>query len=416
MARAMRVVRVPLVVALALCGALPLSLAIAQNKDLTPEPTTKTPTDLTPGTGTTALTPTPTTKPTATGGSKPTATGGSKPTATATVEPTATASASGSASGSASVEPEPSAEPPKPKPAARAFARKKIALGVGDLEVSISMPDTWAEIPDTQLPELENTEHVTVVTRKGFGIHDPKGKPPVVEEVIVACGRAAGDYWADAIRDAAFSEMTSGVEKEARKYTSLKEIEPDAIRSEGDRLLQSFAADSDFVVDGKTSPALLGKGKLKSATTVKLQGLNFIGFHAEGEGKTPQIVACSVACAHLVVEGETSVCAAVIGSIEMSGTFSPAPKRSAMAELLFKLKKDPTTLWLGIVGALFLVVVLALVLILALRKKKPADAHEDEDDDDDVAHIAEEIKTTMHASPPPAEGYFDPQTLARRKI
>ena len=404
MARALRVVRVPLVVALALFGALPLSLATAQT-DLKTEPTTKTPTDLTPGTGTTVLTPTPTTKPT---GPKPTATVSAKPTPTATAEPTASASASQSA------EPEPSAEPPKAKPALRAFARKKVSLGVGDLAVSISMPDNWAEISDAQLPEIENTEHVTVVTRKGFGVHDPKGKPPVVEEVIVACGRAAGDYWADAIRDAAFSEMTSGVEKEARKYTSLKEIEPDAIRTEGDRLLQSFAADADFVVDGKTAPTQLGKGKAKSATTVKLQGLNFIGFHAEGEGKTPLIVACSIACAHLVVEGETSVCAAAMGSIEISGTFSPAPKRSALAELLFKLKKDPTTMWLGIVGALFLVVVLALVLVLAMRKKKSAEVH-DELDDEDAADVADEIKSTMHASPPPAEGYFDPQTLARRK-
>lgn len=391
------------VVALALFGVLPLSLASAQG-DLKTEPTLKTgsePTtkDLDPGG--TSLTPTPTGKPT-----------GGKVTPTATPSASASESAEPMPSASASEQP-----PQKTKTGPRAFARKKVPLGVGDLVVSISMPDSWAEIPDGQLPEVENTEHVTVVARKGFGVHDPKGKPPVVEEVIVACGKAPGDYWADAIRDAAFTEMTSAVEKEARKYTSLKEIEPEAIRSEGDRLLQSWAADADFVVDGKSAPAPLGKGKAKAANTVKLQGLNFIAFHAESEGKTSTIVACSVACAHLTTESDNSICPAAIGSIEISGTTVAAPKRSWLAELLFKLKKDPTTLWLGVVGALFLVVVLVLVLVMALRKKKPH--HDDHDDDDeDVGHIARlesEIKNTMHASPPPAEGYFDPQTLARKK-
>jgi hypothetical protein len=243
--------------------------------------------------------------------------------------------------------------------------------------------------------------------------------------VIVACGKANGDYWADAIRDAAFTQMIAAVEKEAARYTTPKTIEPDAIREEGNKLMQSFASDAEYSVDGKTAPSALGKGKPKAANTVKLQGLNFIAFHAEAEGKTPHIVACSVACAHLVAEGEVSVCPAAIGSIEISGSFAPAPKRSFLAELLFKLKKDPTTLWLGIVGVVFLLVVAALVVILALKKKKPAEqAHDDQDEDDyadgykagvAAAAAAAEIKT-MHASPPPEGGFFDPQTLARRKI
>jgi len=379
----------------------------------TPDPTTK-PTDL--STGGTTLTPTPTVPPVKTGGT------GAKPQPT----PTESAAAPDSASASASASEEPPPVAP-PKAAPRAYSRRKVPLGVGDLEVSISMPESWAELPEASLPEIENTEQVTIATRKGFGVHDPKGKTPVVEEVIVACGKATGDYWADAIRDAAFTQMTAAVEKEAAQYTTIKQIDPDAIREEGNKILQSFAASADYSVDGKAAPTQLGKGKPKAANTVKLQGLNFIAFHSEAEGKTPQIVACSIACAHLVAEGDESVCPAAIGSIEISGTFAPAPKRSFLAELLFKLKKDPTTLWLGVVGIVFLVIVAALIVVLALRRKRPAEhAHDDHDhDDDDYAHgyqagvaaaaAAAEING-MHASPPPAEGFFDPQTLARRKI
>jgi hypothetical protein len=407
-------------------GSLSLAapLAIARAGDLATEPTTKgepttKSTDL--STGGTTLTPTPTVPPVKTGG-----TGGvAKPQPTPTPTPSAEPSESASASASASDSAEPPPTPPPSKPAAKSFSRRKVPLGVGDLEVSISMPESWAELPEASLPEVENTDQVTVATRKGFGVHDPKGKPAVVEEVIVACGKANGDYWADAIRDAAFTQMTAAVEKEAAKYTTVKSIEPDAIREDGNKILQSFATDAEYSVDGKTAPTQLGKGKPKAANTVKLQGLNFIAFHSEGEGKTPNIVACSVACAHLVAESDESVCAAAIGSIEISGTFAPAPKRSFLAELLFKLKKDPTTLWLGIVGAVFLLVVAALVIILAVRKKKPAEhAHDDHDDDEyadgfkagmAAASAVAEIKA-MHASPPPAEGFFDPQTLARRKI
>lgn len=411
-----------LLVVLSLSLAAPLSLARpvrvarAMPGDLTTEPTTKgdpTTKSTELSTGGTTLTPTP--PPVKTGGPKP------KPTETAAPE----ASESASAAPTESVEPPPSASAPTKPAGPRPFSRRKVPLGVGDLEVSLSMPEAWAELPESALPEVENTEQVTVATRKGFGVHDPKGKPPVVEEVIIACGKAEGDYWADAIRDAAFTQMTAAVEKEAARYTTIKTIEPDAIREEGNKIMQSFAAEADYSDDGKAAPAQLGKGKPKAATTVKLQGLNFITFHTEAEGKTPHIVACSVACAHLVAEGETAVCPAAIGSIEISGTMAPAPKRSFLAELLFKLKKDPTTLWLGIVGVVFLLVVAALVVILALKKKKAPDhAHDDHDEDEytdgykagvAAAAAAAEL-TAMHASAPPVEGYFDPQTLARRKI
>ncbi len=400
-----------LAIAAPLSLAEPLRVAHAMPGDLSTEPTTKS-TEL--STGGTTLTPTPTV-PLKTGAPKP------KPTESAS---SASDSASASAAPSESVEAAPSASAPSPK-GPRPFSRRKVPLGVGDLEISLSMPESWAELPDAALPEVENTDQVKVATRKGFGVHDPKGKPPVVEEVIVACGTAEGDYWADAIRDAAFTQMIAAVEKEAARYTTIKSIEPDAIREEGNKMMQSFAADAEFSVDGKAAPAQLGKGKAKVANTVKLQGLNFITFHAEVEGKAPHIVACSVACAHLVADGDTSVCPAAIGSIEISGTMAAPPKRSALAELLFKLKKDPTTLWLGVVGVVFLLVVVALVVVLALKKKKPAEHAHDEHEEDDytdgykagvaAAAAAAEI-AAMHASAPPAEGYFDPQTLARRKI
>lgn len=424
-----RSVRGGLVLCLSLLGALPLSLAAerAIAGDLTPappEPTTKgepTTKDLSTGTAGT-LTPTPSTPKTGgTGG------GVAKPPVEKPSEPPASASASASASAteSASTEPAPSSSAPVPKSGLGPFARRKIALGVGDLAVSLSMPESFAELPEASLPELEEQKDVTVVTRKGFGVHEPKGKPPVLDEVVVVCGKASGEFWADAIRDAAFTQMIAAIEKEAGRYSTIKSIEPEPIRSEGDRFLQSFAAEADYSVDGKTMPAPLGKGKQKSATTVKLQGLSFIGFHAEKEGKTPDIIACSVACAQLAADGDSPLCPATIGSIEISGSFSAVPKRSAVAELLFKLKKDPTTLWLAVVGGVFLVLVLVLVAVLVARRRKHAHDHDEHDEHDDydagyhagvaAAQAAAEIKATMHASPPPPEGFFDPQTLTRKK-
>jgi hypothetical protein len=60
------------------------------------------------------------------------------------------------------------------------------------------------------------------------------------------------------------------------------------------------------------------------------------------------------------------------------------------------------------------------MMVLVLRKKKPEGAHDDHDDEFEGGYqaglAAAEIKSTMHASPPPAEGFFDPQTLTRKKI
>ncbi|MBI2392442.1 MAG: hypothetical protein HYV09_22850 [Deltaproteobacteria bacterium] len=412
---------------------LPLSLVgtsarATSRGDLEPQPTTKTGGEPTTkstelSTGGTTLTPTP---PPAvkTGG-----TGGvAKPPPAAGTAPPPDAAESVVPPASASEQPPAAASAPPPKSGPRPFSRRKVELGVADLAVSLSMPETWPELPPEALPEVDEHKDVTVVARKGFGAHDPKGKPPVVEEVIVACGKASGEFWADSIRDAAFTQMIAAIEKEAARYTTLKSIEPDAVRAEGDRYLQSFAADADYAVDGKAAPTQAGKGKPKAASAVKLQGLSFIGFHAEGEGKTPDIVACSVACAHLVADGEDSVCPAVIGSIEISGSFTTPPKRSFLADLLFKLKTDPTTLWLGVVGAIFLLLVSALVLVLVLRRKKRAhEAHDEAEHEDEdfaagyhaglaAAQAAAEIKATMHASPPPPDGFFDPQTLTRRKL
>ncbi|MGZ3418518.1 MAG: hypothetical protein ACXVEE_11670 [Polyangiales bacterium] len=374
----------------------------------------------------------PTTK---TGGEPTTKTGGeptSKELTTGTVPPPKTAappktapvpSASESAAPSESAEPAPSASVPPPSPKGPiTFAKRKVPLGIGDLAVTLSMPDGWTELPPESLPVPDEHPDVKVVARKGFGVFDPKGKPPQIQEIVVVCGQANGDYWADAIRDAAFTQMTAAIEKEAHRYSTVESINPEPIRTEGDKILQSFIADGDFAIDGKTPLALSGKGKAKAATSVKLQGLSFIGFIKEDPKASPSIIACSVACAHLVAEGETSLCPAAIGSIDIGGTFVPPPKRSFLAELFFKLKRDPTTLWLVVVGFVFLILFVVLGIVLVRRKRRTeqeaarAEVEEEAEDAAAVAaEIAAEIRATMQASPPPQEGFFDPQTLARRK-
>jgi hypothetical protein len=392
--------------------------ALAQ--DLKTEPTTKTGGEPTTKTGGE-----PTTK-----GGEPTAkelsTGTAPPppkTAAPPPEKTAapSASASESAAPSASTEPAPSASAPVPK-GPLTFAKRKIPLGVGDLSVTLSMPDGWTELPPESLPVPDEHPDVKVVTRKGFGVFDPKGKPAQIQEIVVVCGQANGDYWADAIRDAAFTQMTASIEKEAHRYSTIESINPEPIRTEGDKILQSFIADGDFAIDGNTPLALSGHGKQKAATTVKLQGLSFLGFAKADAKADPSIIACSVACAHLVAEGETAICPAAIGSIDIGGTFVPPPKRSFLAELFFKLKKDPTTLWLVVVGFVFIILFVVLGVVLVRRKKRTeheaeqAEASEEAEDAAAIAaEIAAEIRATMQASPPPQEGFFDPQTLARRK-
>ncbi len=414
----------PLVaVAIALCGPVVPFVARAEpppcsfTKEGCPEGTAK-PTANSWPTATTA--PTATAKPTVTATAAPSVTAPPK----ATTQPTA--SAMGSTTASAEVPVEPTPTPPAPKLGEGPVGRRTVPLGVGDLSASFEIPESWAELPTDSLPEPDHNDQVTVVARKGFGVHDPKGKPPQVAELIVICGKASGEFWSDSIRDAAFTQMDAAVEKEASKYTSLKQLEDEPVKTDGDKLIKPFAADADFTVDGKAAPSALGKGKAKVANTVKLQGLSMLGFHAEKEGKTPDLVACSIACAHLVVEGETSVCASAIASVNFKGTFVPAPKRSALAELLFKIKSDPTTLFL-VLGSIVFLLLLGLVLFLVRRKKKPVagvgGAANDHDEDFDAgyhagvaaAQAAAEVRS-MHASPPPAEGFFDPQTLGRRKV
>lgn len=376
-------------------------------------------------------------EPTTKGGGEPTTKGDptSKELSTGTVTPPKTAAppivktaAPPSASASESAAP----EPPEPAPSASAsvvvpkgpvtFAKRKIPLGFGDLSVTLSMPDGWTELPPESLPVPDEHPDVKVVTRKGFGVFDPKGKPPQIQEIVVVCGEANGDYWADAIRDAAFTQMTAAIEKEAHRYSTVESINPEPIRTEGDKLLQSFIADGDFAIDGKVPLALSGHGKQKAATTVKLQGVSFLGFSKADAKASPSILACSVACAHLVAEGEQAICPAAIASIDISGTFVPPPKRSFLAELFFKLKKDSTTLWLVITGFVFIVLFVILGIVLVRRKKRTeqeAEQAEVEEEAEDAAaiaaEIAAEIRATMQASPPPQEGFFDPQTLSRRK-
>ncbi len=333
------------------------------------------------------------------------------------------ASTSSSGSGAASVEP-----PPVPSASASTTTKgprsaRKLSFGVGDLGVTLKVPTDWPELPAAALPEVEPdpNQDVEVVSRKGYGVHEPKGKPPAIHEVVLVCGKAKGDYWADAIRDAAFTQMIAATEKEIGKYTTLQSIEPDPIKEDGPRLLQPFSAKAEFAEKST-------KGKVtKGGGVVLLQGLSLIGF-SESDGKV-SLVACSLACAELVAAGEAGVCAAVIGSFEVEGQFAPPPKRSWIAELVFKLRKDPTTMWLLIVGAGFLFLVLVLGIVLLVRRKRrrttTSAEHEAWDDDHDHDHdahdgpdpavVAAELRALV-ASPPPREGFYDPESLARRKV
>jgi hypothetical protein len=430
-----RALRALCLLILSLC--LPLAMPRLATADLSTEPTVKTgePTvksggDLDTGpasTGTVVLTPGPGPKPT--GGPKPSASTKSSASASDVappIEPTPSASASGSSS-SASKTP-------------GSYERRKLSIGVGDLAIAVKVPDDWAEVAEESLPIIEPSEDAKVVLRKGFGVHAPKGKPPQIHELVVVCVKAQGDYWGDNIRDAAFSQMISGIEKEATKYTTLQSIEPEPIRTNGDRFEQPFAAEADFAVDGKTAPASAGGKKKAAAPRVKLLGLSFIGFHGEDKG-APTLVACSLGCAQLTSGDDIYACPAVVGSIEISGTFAPPPKRSWIAELLFTLKKDPTTMWLVIIGGVFLLVVIVVVIVLIARRKPKAaraQEHEHEDHDEHDEHEepegfdagyqaglaaaraaagpapAQGAVDSLHASAPPPAGYHDPTTLEPR--
>lgn len=419
------------VVLLSLAAALAAGGVSAQ--DLQTEPTTKV---LTPEPGTTTLTP----------GTGATGKPSSGPTTTTSAtaskgkgSPSGAPSTRGSASGSASQDP-----PEEPPPAAATsassgrapsgkvvFERRSVSLGVADLAVSFKAPADWPELAKDKLPEVPPNPDVTLSVERGFGVHEPSAKPPEIREVVVVCGRASAEYWADNIRDAAFTQMLSAAEAEAKKYSELSSIEPEAQRPVGDRVEQPFAAEAPLSGGGKQK---------KGGETAKLQGLSFIGFYKDG-GAT-NVVACSIACANVVSDGAgAGVCGDVIGSLEISGAFVPAPKRSWLAQIVFALKQNPTMMWLVVIGGAFALLVSILLPILLIRRRRAKarldhhdhdeDHHDDHDDDHDghddagyqegyLAGVAAARAAALagleglHASPPPEAGYFDPQTLARR--
>jgi hypothetical protein len=404
----------------------------ADAQDLQTEPTTKV---LSPDPGTTTLTPGGTAKPGAsatTSASK----GKGAPSATDTAKlpgrpgPTATASASDEPAEPTPAEPpaaaSASARVPTGKPV---FDRRTVALGAGDLSVSFLAPKDWPELAKAKLPELPPNPDATIVVERGFGVHDPTGKPPELHEVVVACGKASAEYWADNIRDAAFTQMVSGVETEAKKYSDLSSIEPEAQRPAGERIEQPFAAEASL------SAGANGSKSKKGAETAKLQGVSFIGFYKDGA--STNVIACSIACANLVAGKDQGVCGDIVGSLEVTGSFVPAPKRSWLAQVVFSLKQNPTLMWLSIIGAAFALLLLILVPILLVRRRRAHatgehDAHDDHDHDHDHDHDDDGYQEGyqaglaaaraaalagvegLKASPPPPEGYFDPSTLARR--
>ncbi len=412
----------------------------ADAQDLQTEPTTKVlspdpgSTTLTPGTGTA-------TKP----GSSATGSASKKvaPSATGTQKEPGRPGATASASASDEPAESPTEAPPATSASARipsgkpVFDRRTIPLGVADLTISFQAPKDWPELAKGKLPELPPNPDATIVVERGFGVHEPTGKPPELHEVVVACGKASAEYWADNIRDAAFTQMVAGVEAEAKKYSDLGSIEPEAQRpASGDRVEQPFAAEASL-----SASASSAKSK-KGGETAKLQGVSFIGFYKDGANTS--VIACSIACANLVEGKDPGLCGDIVGSIEVTGAFVPAPKRSWLAQVVFSLKQNPTLMWLSIIGGVFTLLLLVVVPIVLVRRGRARatgeheahdahDAHDDHDEhdehgehDDDGYREGYEAGLAaaraaalaglegLRASPPPAEGYFDPSTLARR--
>jgi hypothetical protein len=442
------------IVLLSLAASLAASGAGAE--DLQTEPTTKV---LTPDPGSTTLTPTgPTGKPTSTAAGPTASATGTKGKGAPSVA-TGAPSGKGAPSASGSSGPPGSSEEPaeapsvapsasgssgssKPRAGKIAFERRSVSLGVADLAISFKAPADWPELAKDKLPEVPPNPDVTVSVERGFGFHEPNAKPADLREVVVVCGKGSAEYWADNIRDAAFTQMVSAAEAEAKKYSELSSIEPEAQRPAGDRIEQPFAAEA---------PLTSSKGK-KGGETAKLQGLSFLGFYKDGSATN--VVACSIACANVVEPGasggggDAGVCGDVIGSVEISGSFVPAPKRSWLAQIVFALKQNPTMMWLSIIGGVFLLLLAILIPVLIVRRKRARahddhhdhgeDHHDDHDDDHDhddgyqegyLAGLAAararasdgapggdatDAIAALHASPPPEGGYFDPHSLARR--
>ena len=367
----------------------------------------------------------------------------------------ASESASASASADASAEPAPSTSASVVSAAPQPFARRTVPLGLGDFSVAVGAPGNWPEIKDEELPNVDTAAapEATVTVKRGFGWNKPEAKTPHVAEVVVVCAKASADYWGDSIRDAVFTSLTAAVEKEAQQYSDLKALELDPVRHEGDRIVQPFHGTASFTRDGEKAdlaPAGAQKGqKNKGGATVTLQGVSFIGFKAEaGDART--LLACTVTCAHLTGEGDKSVCSDVVQSLEVSGTFATAPKRSWVADLLYGFKKDKTTGLLILVGVAVGLALVVVLLLALLRKKKPEpanatsgglDAVEDEDfragyeaglaaarasgsapgSPSAGGHPSAVAPSStsggasdLHAPAPPPDGYVDPTTLQPR--
>ncbi len=404
-------------------------------EDLQTDSTTKV---LSPDPGTTTLTPSgPTTKPGAPVGSGPANGPSSSPASPPVTErrapPIASAPPADDASATApgdDASSAPAVAPPQASASARAssrgpllFERRSISLGAADLAVSLRAPKDWPELAKERLPEVAPNPDVTLAVERGFGVHDPLGSPPDLREVVIACGKGSAEYWADNIRDAAFTEMIAAVESEAKKYSDLSSIDPDPQRPAGSRIEQPFAAEAK----------LSGPSKAKQGNeSAKLQGLSFLGFYKDGS--TTNVLACTITCANVVEGNDPGVCGDVIGSIEVSGSFVPAPKRSWLAQSVFALKQNPTVMWLAVIGGVFALLLLILVPLLLLRRRRSSatgehdgsDDHDADDEHDDgydegyeaglAAARAQALAAVegLTASAPPPDGYYDPTTLARR--
>ncbi|MFI5298452.1 MAG: hypothetical protein ACHREM_10160 [Polyangiales bacterium] len=326
-------------------------------------------------------------------------------------------------------EPTPAAttEPPRAAPMGP-LVTKSLSVGLGDLSIEIDVPDDWPVLPPRALPEPPtsddpNAKDVKIIARKGLGVFTPDTTPPVVRETILVCATAPGELWADNIRDAAFTAMEVGVEKAIAGFTGGANVDVDAVTKNGERFEQLFHADAPFSRDGLVDVGSVHHGKSPRAPKVIVRGLSTIGFATEGSHR--MIVACSIACAQLAIEGEKSVCEEIVASVRARGTWVAAPERSWLADKLFFLRNNPTIAWTGLIafGVVLLASGLALVIVSRRRHASAREELDDEGDDDldDERASAAPASTTpaiddgtLEASAPPREGYFDPGTMRRR--
>jgi hypothetical protein len=331
----------------------------------------------------------------------------------------------------------------------RPLVHTTIALGLGDLGAGLTIPDDWPALGEGSLPSVDvaGQDGVSVLSRAGYGAFEPKRKPPEVRELVVACAKAPGDRWADAVRDAAFVQLISGVEKEAQKYSSLGSIEPEPMRTVGNRYEQSFHADAE-VESGGARVRAVGQRAGKGGASLSIVGRSIVGFGraTDADKGAPSIVACSITCAEVVPTGASSVCPDVMASLELTGNWAAPPSKSWWVEWALRLRNNPTLAW-SVGGGAFvgLVAIVAIPVVWVARRRRRArgaadvdrgeherdgdfDDERDESDDDEPASAdgssaaptaagqsAEAIAAKLMASPPPPAGYYDPSTLQRRR-